>query len=72
MNLPPPSDIFESLRVFRLYSLFCDVRIQSLDSEVEFFVHRVVVAAASPFFRARLTQHDKIQVIVQPLLTRQH
>ena len=62
MNLPPPPDIFESLRMFRSCSLFCDVRIEYPDSRLNFFVHRVVVAAASPYFRSVLTEPDQIQV----------
>ena len=61
MNVPPPSDIFESLRYFRAYNLFCDVRLSFPDS-LEFFVHRLVLAAASPFFRDRLLEKEGVQV----------
>ena len=65
MNLPPPPDIFESLRYFRAHSMFCDVRLRFPDS-LEFFVHRVVLAAASSYFRDRLTKPDGIQVGERP------
>ena len=63
MNLPPPSDVFESLRSFRANSLFCDVCLRYPDS-LEFRVHRVVIAAASPYLREQLLCEDGVQVCV--------
>ena len=63
IELPPPPDISRTLRYFRSRGLFCDVRLRLTPSDgvgessaVEMLAHRVVLAAASPYFADRIEE----------------
>ena len=62
IELPPPPDISRTLRYFRSRGLFCDVRLRCVadgageSSAVEMLAHRVVLAAASPYFADRIEE----------------
>ena len=51
MELPSPPDICQALSIFRAERLYTDVCLKfSQTGRKKFFVHRVILAAASSFF----------------------
>ena len=68
IELPPPPDISKTLRYFRANGMFCDVRLRLAPesaSSASFLAHRVVLAAASPFF-CDVKKEEIVQELTMP------